>query len=108
MKKRLQYVPFIAITAFFIVGKIFAFGTTPLKATTLILSLSGMGALVYLRRSNAASPIDNGMIAFLVLSALAFWFWHRFARRNPFPQKIPKPSDHRAIKISFHITPYTL
>ena len=75
MKKRLQYIPFIAITAFFIVGKIFAFGTTPLKATTLILSVSGIGALVYLRRSNAASPIDKGMIAFLVLSALAFWFW---------------------------------
>ena len=42
MKKRLQYFPFIAVTAFFILGKIFKFGTTPLKATTLILSVSGL------------------------------------------------------------------
>jgi multimeric flavodoxin WrbA len=81
MKKRLQNFPFIAVTAFFILGRIFEFGTTPLKTTTLILSVSGIGALIFLRRSHPASPIHKGMIAFLVLAALAFWVWPNSAGR---------------------------
>jgi multimeric flavodoxin WrbA/putative sterol carrier protein len=75
MKKRLQYFPFIAVTAFFILGKLFEFGTTQMKATTLILSVSAIGTRIYLRRFSPASPIHKGMLAFLVLATLAFWVW---------------------------------
>jgi hypothetical protein len=75
MKRRLEYFPFIAATAFLVLGKIFKFETAPLKATTLILSVSAVGALVYLRRFSPASAIHKGMVAFLVLTALAFWVW---------------------------------
>ena len=81
MKKRLQYFPLIAITAFFILGKVFEFQTSPMKVTTLILSVSGLWALVHLRRSSPASPIHKGMVAFLVLAALAFWVWPARAGR---------------------------
>ena len=75
MKRRLEYFPFIAATAFLVLGKIFKFETAPLKATTLILGVSAVGALVYLRRFSPASTIHKGMVAFLVLTALAFWVW---------------------------------
>ena len=75
MKKQIQYLPFVAVSAFFILGKIFEFGTSPMKATSLILCLSGLGALLYPRHFSLASPIHKGMVAFLVLAALAFWIW---------------------------------
>ena len=73
MKKRIEYIPFIAVTAFFIFDKIIGFETTLMKAAILLLSTSGLWALFYLRRSNRISPIHRGMVAFLVLTALAFW-----------------------------------
>jgi multimeric flavodoxin WrbA/putative sterol carrier protein len=75
MKKRLEYFPFIAATAFLVLGKIFKFETAPLKATTLILSVFAVGALIYLRRFSPPSAILKGMVAYLVLTALAFWVW---------------------------------
>ena len=73
MKKQIQYLPFVAVSAFFILGKIFEFGTPPMKAISLILCVSGLGALIYSRHFSLASPIHKGMVAFLVLAALAFW-----------------------------------
>ncbi|MGW8303400.1 MAG: hypothetical protein ACWGNO_15085 [Desulfobacterales bacterium] len=73
MKNRIEYIPFIAVTAFFIFDKIIEFETTLMKAAILLLSTSGLWAVFYLRRSNRISPIHRGMVAFLVLTALAFW-----------------------------------
>ena len=81
MKKRLPYLPFIAIMAFFIVGKVFEFQTSPMKATTLILSVSGLWAWVHFRHSSPVSPIHKGMVGFLVLATFAFWVWPAKAGR---------------------------
>ena len=81
MKKPMQYFVFVAISAFFIVGKIFTFQANLMKAVTLILSVSGIASVVYRRRSSPASPIDKGMVAFLVLAALSFWVWPNGAGR---------------------------
>jgi multimeric flavodoxin WrbA len=75
MKKQIQHLPFVAVSAFFILGKILEFGTLPVKTITLILCVSALGAVLYARHFNLASPIHKGMVAFLVLAALAFWIW---------------------------------
>jgi len=73
VKKLIEYIPFIAVTAFLIIDKTIEFETTLMKAIILLLSASGLWAVFYLRRSNRISPIHRGMVAFLVLTALAFW-----------------------------------
>ena len=73
MKKWIEYIPFIAVTAFFIFNKTLGFETAPMKAAIVLLAAAGLGAVFCLRRSSRISPIHKGMVAFLVLAVLAFW-----------------------------------
>ncbi|MEJ2731779.1 MAG: NAD(P)H-dependent oxidoreductase [Deltaproteobacteria bacterium] len=73
MKKRIEYIPFIAVTAFFIFNKTLGFETAPMKGAIVLLAAAGLGAVFCLRRSSRISPIHKGMVAFLVLAVLAFW-----------------------------------
>ena len=73
MKKLIENIPFIAVTAFFVFNQTIGFETATIKAALLLLCAAGLGSVFYLRRSDRVSPIHKGMAAFLVLAVLAFW-----------------------------------
>ena len=81
MNRWLKGIPIASTVVFMILVKVIPLQTGLMRPTTLILCLGSLAAIHHLRKADEASPIHRGMVAFLGLACLAFWFWPTGAGR---------------------------
>jgi putative sterol carrier protein len=75
MFRLLAHIPLAGVILYMIAGKSSGFDVGVMRIAGLIIT-AGVAATVYvLGRRHQASPIHKGMAAFLLLAALAVWFW---------------------------------
>ena len=73
--KLVNLIPYLSLTAFYVLGDVFDYQAGQMRPTGLILNLIVWPRYFQARRLKGASDIELAGNLFLLLTAAAFWLW---------------------------------